>query len=124
MTLITVKPFVSKLLVGIRPLLSGITGLTNSCWTVYPDAFDIVSLSLDLCMVFSDHLELRVVLNIDVLRDLVKLTGLRVSLDSSPVGLAVAVVWPRTVLPGSFNPGVLLEAVAGGTVVYLDNLER
>ena len=68
-------------------------------------------------MVFSDHLELRVVLNIDVFRDLVKLTGLRVSLDSSPVGLAVAVVWPRAILPGSLNPGVLLEAVAGCTVV-------
>ena len=123
MTLITVKPLVSKLLVGIWPLLSGITGLTDSCWTVNPDTFDVISLSFDLGMVFSDHLELSVVLNVDVLRDLVKLTGLRVSLDSSPIGLAVAVVWLSAKLPGSLYPSVLLEAVARCSVVDLDWLK-
>ena len=120
MTLITIKPFVSQLFVCTRPLLTGKTGLTDSCWTVYPDAFDVISLPFDLCVVFGDGLEFVIVGDTDMVGDLFELPLLGLGPDFGPINFVVESDGLSAVLPRAFDPGVLLEAVGGCAIIDFD----
>lgn len=104
--LIAVKPFVSKLLVSVRVVVPSVSRLTYACWSVDPDAFDVVGLSFDSGVVLGDLLEFAIVLDSYMVRDLVDLALLGLVPDLFPVGLVVAVERLGAELPRAFYSGV------------------